>query len=359
MAWLVAALCQAAPAQQFVTPQQPVINGQQQIVAGPGGATGQAVLVQPQFDGFSNRQSTNQTPTMFQSAMGQVFASPQVAYPPPPGSGFALLGYRSNPVNQAYLRFMMLARDLDSLNYANSVAVANTGIVSNFDSGLTPGFETGYRREIFSNWEAEGRYFDVRNMQTRTPESAVFTAAPIGSTEVYSSTIRNAEINVYTPNLVQSNALVKALAGFRYIQYDEQLSSVGAPGAARMVSTDNNLYGGQLGLEISTNADPGPGQITLSGVIKTGVFYGDTQADIPHIFGPALRGVENAPVFAAETAIRASYQLFEWLSVDVSYELIYIAGVALAGEQLFINPPFPDHGDVLLNGFTVGGTGRW
>jgi hypothetical protein len=262
---------------------------------------------------------------------------------------------------------------------------ANAGFVpptlldaSNMNFGWAFGFDAGGIYSINDHWSAELRYFQV------DPWTSSFNSGPVPAVSIlfqgfgngfaggagtfgaapYSSLLRSAESNVR----YASNSWWTVLAGFRYVNLDESLNVqegfVGAPPAATFNSyTSNHLFGGQIGFEgLLYNSR----RLSLDTYVKAGVYgtYAYTSPSTPNfvgfgVFTPASQGQVS---FLGDGGMRAALRLTSWASLEGSYQLMWLTGVALASDQFnagpsggpFAPPTINSKGFVFYQGLTLG-----
>jgi len=230
--------------------------------------------------------------------------------------------------------------------------------------------------------DLEFRWFQVNDWVATTPlfnsanGAVVHFLTPIGNTGLpsqvssrYLSSLDSFELNVKLPLI----SWMSALAGFRYIQLDEQGLAItqdvgpGANTATYGIDASNNLYGFQLGLDGMLWDRGGPFQIAA--FAKAGV-YGDDARNrirVNQTVGPAYASAaeESHAVFVGELGFTGVYQFNPHFSVRAGYQLTWIQGVALASDQIAVSDPFNGNGGIDLtgcpfyHGFTVAAEVRW
>ncbi|MDZ4821794.1 MAG: BBP7 family outer membrane beta-barrel protein [Planctomycetota bacterium] len=159
-------------------------------------------------------------------------------------------------------------------------------------------------------------------------------------------------------------------SGFRYLRLDEQLdfNLVGAYQPTDRLETTNDLYGWQWGTEraIIDRCDS-PFQLHAFG--KAGVYYASmdlTNTAFPGLINDTARDSEGSVAFVGELGFNGSVQVTEQFSLDAGYQVMFIEGVALAGEQATtVNalavPAVAEIncGGLFYQGFTFGATYTW
>ncbi len=151
------------------------------------------------------------------------------------------------------------------------------------------------------------------------------------------------------------------LAGFRYLHFDEQVTigetfqGVAGPNAGRMGSltdhfeTNNNFYGGQLGLMGEVRR--GPWSLDVTGKVALGTTHESVtasgfQMDVNE-FGvpitgagllvqPSNAGTRSRDVFSVvpEVNLNLGYQVTQRIKVFVGYDFLYWSNVARVGDQI-------------------------
>lgn len=232
------------------------------------------------------------------------------------------------------------------------------------------GFELGPDLTVIrhgQNVELEFRWFQVHDWIAATPTVAspaggvVPFVTPVGNpffpanlSSRYVSWLDSFELNLRRP----LNGWVSALAGFRYVQLNEQGLAVthdigpGLNTATYAVDAANGLYGFQIGLD-GTIWDRG-GRFHVEGFVKAGI-YGDdarSRVAIAQTVGPAFgsAAASTHAAFAGELGVTAVYQVNPHLAVRGGYQLTWIEGVALASEQIAVSDPATGAGRIDLTG---------
>ena len=99
-------------------------------------------------------------------------------------------------------------------------------------------------------------------------------------------------------------------------------------------STQNNLYGAQIGVDAKLLE---LGRFSIDGVIKAGVFDNDAKQSTLVSMAKTLfptQAAANHAAFVSEAALQAKYQLAKGLALKVGYEALWLDGVALAPGQI-------------------------
>jgi hypothetical protein len=158
---------------------------------------------------------------------------------------------------------------------------------------------------------------------------------PVGAT--YSSALHSTEINLRR----QWSDRITTLAGFRWVEVDEELGLDVFDYPILGSDADNHMYGFQLGGELLIWDRGGPLQVT-SGA-KAGVYYNRSDVtfslDIPSPPAPfPISGSEtfkdSHTSFLGEWDVTAKVALTENIAVRASYELMWIEGSTRAEGQI-------------------------
>lgn len=239
---------------------------------------------------------------------------------------------------------------------------------SNFDFGNDTGTDVSIAHRLANGDTIEGRYFGVdeifagNTMVTPGSFIGVGFTGPAGTTarSSYWTQIKSAELNYKTP----VNERLSVLAGFRYLQLNDTLSStLNGNVATGRYEFENEMYGGQLGLDLRltepTNA------LDLRVVGKAGFYSNHFGGGIEEFQGNnfigSFGGANNSVAFVGDMAFSASYWFNDHVALRAGYQLLWIGDVALAGEEAsrsILNPSLlrdPNHGDDLfMHGAMVG-----
>ena len=241
--------------------------------------------------------------------------------------------------------------------------VLNAG---DFDLGVHSGFDVSLARRIGECFGGEARYFGIDqwnvalNRPTTLDNVLEFNAlpplfVPAGSeiTASHNSELHNVEIN----GLYHWCDRWTLLAGFRYLELDEQLriDSIGADEPfSYQAATRNRLYGGQLGANVVL-WDRG-GRFTADAIGKAGIFGNAAAQNSSFAFGFANLtddDNQNPAAFLGEIGITGRYRISQRWSATVGYQLLWINQVALATEQP-LGSGIDASGDTFYHGATVG-----
>ena len=167
---------------------------------------------------------------------------------------------------------------------------------------------------------------------------------------------------------------LRFLAGFRWIEWQEQFSMQTYAGgaAAEYFQTNcfNDLYGGQIGLDANLLATR---WIRFDSVVKAGAYYNVGAQTSQYTTGGDTASVsaDDSPLsgaFAGEVGLTGVVPLTCCLDVRFGYFGLWLSGIAqptqqLAGQQLTPGQPavgtINSNGGVLVQGASIGLEGRW
>jgi hypothetical protein len=169
-----------------------------------------------------------------------------------------------------------------------------------------------------------------------------------------------------TANTSQTYAF---LAGFRYVNFTDVLDITAdrnpdvaaSEGGNYHVDTDNNLFGGQLGVSLAYETARWSAGLNA----KAGSFWNRMNLNSNFLAGPELvpsRGTTDATEdnlsFVAEAEVLLKWHLRPNLSLRAGFEMLYVESVALAPHQVNFIPggylPIADDGDVVMLGTALG-----
>jgi hypothetical protein len=195
------------------------------------------------------------------------------------------------------------------------------------------------------------RYFGVQSAEADTSIDTVNSWRPAYSGQgsilrsridtLYQSQVQSAELNVLRD---ASCGWLTWLAGVRWVGLDEEMNltaRVGSPGNYGhpfyyTYATRNDLYGGQIGAAVTLWDRCGPFRANC--LTRAGL-YGNTasnQYDGVDSFGDyALLSTDrkSTTAFVGDVNFTAAYQLTKHVALQGGYQLLWIQGVAVAGDQ--------------------------
>jgi hypothetical protein len=284
--------------------------------------------------------------------------------------GGSVLLHRSAPAPGALVTTIFLPGAPTILDASN----LNLGWMWGFDAGATYNFNDRWGMDIkylqVQPWTATFGPVTVPTSNVANQGLPSFVFLPNAVSAQYLSTLRSAEINGrYAPL-----SWLTALAGFRYVNIDEMAkltqNVVGAPiTATNLDLTSNHLFGGQIGLDaLLINS----GRLTIDTYAKAGIFgayirtldgfelvaFGVPAPGTPFFVRTANRGQVS---FFGDGGLNATYRFNSWVSVEGGYQLMWISGAALAGDQFRAGPgpiaaplAVNSTGFAFYQGFTLG-----
>ncbi|MDZ4821793.1 MAG: BBP7 family outer membrane beta-barrel protein [Planctomycetota bacterium] len=181
----------------------------------------------------------------------------------------------------------------------------------------------------------------------------------------YTSDLYSGEVNYL---LSETSDPLRLTSGFRYARLNEEIDFTLFGDPTDNLQVENDLYGWQLGLERSTL--PRSDSIFSACLFgKPGIYFVDsrlTNITYPGVYNDTVNDSQYGVAFIGELGVKGSAQITERFSLDAGYQLMYIEGVALAGEQatsISANtiPQFGqvNSGGLLYQGFMFGGTLLW
>lgn len=253
----------------------------------------------------------------------------------------------------------------------NTVNSAESFNAADFDFGTHTGFDFSLLRRIDCNHALELRYFGVDHWTANAvaattrddllqfnAEVPIFADAGDAIASTYNSQLHNTEINVRNTSIARFDLLV----GFRYMELDEHIHA-GLINAAIPfdydASTNNRMYGGQLGAQAWLWDN---NRLSLDVFGKVGV-YGNhashTARTTTGVATTSANGRGNPTSFIGELGLNGAAQLNDHFSIRGGYRLLWVDRVALASNQLavsdfFAGTGFHARGDVFYHGASAG-----
>lgn len=173
---------------------------------------------------------------------------------------------------------------------------------------------------------------------------------------------------------------VRFLAGFRWIEWQEEFSfegqTLGGITDSFLTNCYNDLYGGQIGLDANLI---GWSWLRIDGLVKAGAYYNTAvQSSAYTTNDPANPGTATVTAgdeplscaFAGEVGLTGVIPITCCLDVRIGYFGLWLSGIAqptqqLSGQQLNPDPAVPvvgtinANGGVLVQGVSLGLEGRW
>lgn len=298
------------------------------------------------------------------------------------GRAEALLLWRSNPQGYPLFNFFDGAPAGEALN------------ASDFSSGMAAGPRFTLFRHTGDDGAIEFNYFRVQSFASneRLPDTvggyqlnntgqSIFCCPSVTPLNSVSGGLTSAFQSFELNRRIPTQGRLQWLAGFRWVQWNEQMqldtvsAVVGSPTKAYQTTTNNDLYGLQIGADSILYGLGGP--FRVEGLAKSGVFYNraaqaSSNAYSGDSFQPAYnlgnRSSVGRAAFVGELGATGVYDISEWLSVRVGYAAFWLGGLALSSNQFdnqCICPLDPVRtatdtgGSVFVHGLTLGLEGRW
>jgi Putative beta barrel porin-7 (BBP7) len=262
---------------------------------------------------------------------------------------------------------------------------ANFLDASDFDFGYQPGYEVSGIGALGDDAEFEIRFFDINGMDASVTRDnpvgggAAYVFDPnagfggqLGSfftsvTGKYDSDLLGAEAN---GRYLIADGLT-LLAGFRYVQLNEKLffDEIDAGNTLVDIRSENDLYGGQIGAEGRWSI----GCLVIDSVVKGCVYQNFTNNDVDlsglFVVGNTdVQDKDRTVSYGAEASVAASLPLTDHLSLRGGYQVMWLANVAVASEQMRVSDPInaggtsgrvDSTGDVLFHGAFAGAELTW
>ena len=265
----------------------------------------------------------------------------------------------------------------------------NPAGVSALDSNdISPSIGVGPRLALFRNFNSysafEANYFIVPSLAGAASLPTSLRAYEQNDlngfiySDINDATVdTDSQIQSLELNYRRRRGFATLLAGFRYVQWtstmqiNDTFSSTlggGFNGSdAFTTTTDNELYGGQLGCDLMLwNRGQ---RIRVNGVGKAGVFFNQafqrstviTNATNPPagVFNPINKTISQSiqrTSFFGEVGGNATIDLTNWLSWRVGYNVFWLSGVATPANQLSVAKLNPLNGNVVRNGINTSGS---
>lgn len=282
---------------------------------------------------------------------------------------------------------LWLDRNYKSHNFLGAtVAVpAGTPVSTLYPAGavLRPGARLQLTYMLTDELAIEGIYFGLNqwnsnNSITANPGAGVLAFSPFTQSDKllggfdqslgysYSSRLNNAEVNFWAPVAQIGQWTRDNLLGVRYVQFNEGFNLNGYDaffnvGENLNSHTSNSMLGTQIGTALRRRWNNN-WQLSMTG--KAGLFANfiserfsnlnstGVTAGFPPGFVPISRGRTSTDVAGVlDFSAIATYRVNENFAFRGGYQLLYLAGVALASDQL---GGFSHGGDVFLHGPSAG-----
>jgi hypothetical protein len=181
-------------------------------------------------------------------------------------------------------------------------------------------------------------YFGVQDSNTATAAGATqfFSVPPInfGARTVlmdYDSRLDSTELNVR----FDRTSWLTVLAGFRWIELGDDLSTNFGGGATHDVNVNNHLYGAQIGADVAVFRG---NRFTIDWFGKAGI-YGNSADQSTTTSGvggavPSLSASNSQAAFVGEMDLTVRYDFNCHWSLLGGYRALWLDGIALAPDQL-------------------------
>jgi len=276
----------------------------------------------------------------------------------------------------AYVGAIFLTRD--GSNAGRIIAADPAGAPAflsgaNFNFDTQAGVDTTISRRLANGDSIEARYFGVDDIFASntivTPGTFIgvgFTG-PGGTTAFsrYWTLLDSVELNYKRA----VNERISVLAGFRYLDLDDTLrTTLNGNVATGLYEFDNNMYGGQIGLDWLLT-DPCRA-LELRVIGKAGWYHNEYSGGIREFQGNnfigSFVGTGEGTSFVGDLVVSAAYWFNEHIALRAGYQLLWVGDVALAGDEAsrsILNPSLlrnPQHdGDMFLHGAMIGLEFQW
>ncbi len=269
-------------------------------------------------------------------------------------------------------------RVTDEATSLPSTSVLHTSdLTSNFQPGMR--FVIGWRPEVDRALELS--YFGIFNWHASLAAQGNNNLALPGdlgggSRDYFAADALalnyRSQLNSVEANVLQSSGGLSVLGGFRYLSVYETLNvrslDVDSGTGTYLLSTTNNLFGGQLGARFSHVQNRFAWDATGKlAVLGNGASEWQFVTDaVPTGFLRERSGDSDVHLaFVGELNMSVNYRLFRFLTLRAGYNLLGLQGVALAPAQLdFSNAATSGTqvhagGGFLAHGVSAGGLADW
>ena len=277
---------------------------------------------------------------------------------------------------------LLLDRNFNSHNFLGQTVTTPGGapVAPLYPGGASvrPGMRLQLSYMIDDELSLEGIYFGLQNWSSNgtvlaDPAAGIVAFSPFTQSDKllggfdqslgysYSSRLNNAEVNFRAPVARRGRWTRENLLGIRFVEWNESFNLTGQDQFFNVsenlnTHTSNSLLGTQIGTAVRGNWD----RWSLNMTGKSGLFMNfvserfsnlnssGVTTGFPPGFAPITRGkvsTEVAGVF--DFSAIATYRINANWSARGGYQVLYLAGVALASQQL---SGFSHGGDVFLHG---------
>ena len=224
---------------------------------------------------------------------------------------------------------------------SRSIANTPTGVTilnaDDYSFKWVAGPDISLVRQVSSVGSLEVRYFDIDGWQSSVSGfiPPFFEAPRIPFDSTYQSRLFSTEVNLRQRS--SSVDWLTWLAGFRWVEVSESLvilPGVNSNQTHLGYSTLNQLYGGQIGADVQLWSG---GPLRFDCVCKAGL-YGNAasnQLNVTQLFGtpPRASDARGQVAFIGDIGLGAVYQWSDRVALRGGYQLLWIDGVAVAGDQ--------------------------
>jgi hypothetical protein len=289
------------------------------------------------------------------------------------GRADALILWRNAPPDRPLVNNGLVTGTLLNANGLDSTTAAGPRFsIFRVNNCTGHAIEATYLRA--ANWRSQRPLSDVSLPYELAPPGIYGNAGlPFDSANVnLGSRLQSFEFNRYRP----LGEHVRFLAGFRWIEWQEQFSMLAnsAGGISTLAETNcfNDLYGGQIGLDANLF---GAQWFRVDGLIKAGAYYNNgVQSSLVSNSAPpgsASVAVGDSPLncaFAGEVGLTGVVPITRRIDFRFGYFGLWLSGIAqptqqLSGQQLTPGQPAVGsvnaNGSVIVQGVSLGLEGRW
>lgn len=233
---------------------------------------------------------------------------------------------------------VLLRRDAGPSNvFANGTPGINLGEM-NFPYEAGPMISATRHGIRGSDFDLQLQYFGVNSFDAtsvttgatalRTDPLVLFSPREVTTT--FRSRLDSTELNLRE----NTNSWINAFLGVRWIELGEDMfTDFGT--SSHHVNVNNHLYGMQVGADAKLAS---LGWFTLEGFTKLGVYYNDADqtTSVTDVFGVVspINATGPQTAVAAEVGLIGVVKLNDAWSVRGGYQLLWLDGVALPGDQI-------------------------
>lgn len=228
---------------------------------------------------------------------------------------------------------------------------------SAFDFGLEGGIETGLTfHRLLNELDFDLRYFSVSDWIDRKRVRFFGNNVQINTNPAFNMRGSRSIVARYESDLSNVEANVRYrygggwnwmtfIAGFRYLNLDESMSGRFTNPAGTYAdesfrtAVSNDLYGIQIGMD---KALAGDCLYSIEYFWRAGLYGNNSQSrtqQVSHLARPLTRiaqGDASEAAFVGEAGIKARYSITSSINFYGTYQVLFVDGVALAGEQLAV-----------------------